>query len=200
MASPGHRERLLKGARECLRTKGYAATTARDIVAASDTNLASIGYHFGSKEKLLQEAIMEGFAEWTEFLGRSVFAAADAPPDQRLRTAWRVMLESFEPNKDLLTAWIDSLAASLRSPELHEQLAEHIRDSRTAVRAMVEAALGPTDADTHAIASFLIAACDGLVIQWLIEPGALPTGDELMDALASAGERLIAMATDAEPA
>ena len=104
----GHRERLLEAAIECLQTKGYARTTARDLVEASGTNLASIGYHFGSKEKLLQEAIMEGFAEWTEFLGQSVFAAADAPPDQRLRTAWRVMLESFEPNRDLLAAWIDT--------------------------------------------------------------------------------------------
>jgi AcrR family transcriptional regulator len=193
MASPGHRERLLEGARECLRTKGYAATTARDIVAASDTNLASIGYHFGSKEALLQEAIMDGFAEWTEFLGRAVFAAADVPPDQRLRTAWRVMMESFDDNRDLLVAWIDSLAVSLRSPELHERLAEHIRESRTAVRAMVDAALGDTEADTQAIASFLIAVCDGLVIQWLIEPGATPSGDELIDALGEAAETLLAL-------
>ncbi|NHW87893.1 helix-turn-helix transcriptional regulator, partial [Escherichia coli] len=45
----GHRERLLAGARNCLYERGYTRTTARDIVAASDTNLASIGYHFGSK-------------------------------------------------------------------------------------------------------------------------------------------------------
>ena len=38
-----HREDLLAGAVQCLREKGYAHTTARDIVAASGTNLASIG-------------------------------------------------------------------------------------------------------------------------------------------------------------
>ena len=40
----GHREDLLEGAKRCLYEKGYARTTARDIVAASGTNLASIGY------------------------------------------------------------------------------------------------------------------------------------------------------------
>ena len=38
----------------CLREKGYAHTTARDIVAASSTNLASIGYHYGSTKALLE--------------------------------------------------------------------------------------------------------------------------------------------------
>ena len=35
----GHREDLLTAARQCLEDKGYARTTARDLVAASGTNL-----------------------------------------------------------------------------------------------------------------------------------------------------------------
>src|SRR4051794_21864738 len=64
-ARPSHRDALLDAARRLLREKGYARTTARDLVAASGTNLASIGYHFGSKEALLNEAIQASFAEWT---------------------------------------------------------------------------------------------------------------------------------------
>jgi hypothetical protein len=41
---------------------------ARDLVAASGTNLASIGYHFGSKEALLQTALLEASAEWGDEL------------------------------------------------------------------------------------------------------------------------------------
>jgi hypothetical protein len=40
--------------------RGYARTTARDLAAESGANLASIGYHFGSKEALLNEALAEG--------------------------------------------------------------------------------------------------------------------------------------------
>jgi AcrR family transcriptional regulator len=59
----GHREDLLAGAVRCLREKGYARTTARDIVAASGTNLASIGYHYGSTEALLNAAVLRAMEE-----------------------------------------------------------------------------------------------------------------------------------------
>ena len=62
MAQPSHRDQLVKGAIKCLQTKGYARTTARDIATASGANLASIGYHFGSKEALLNEAMIRLFS------------------------------------------------------------------------------------------------------------------------------------------
>src|SRR3954468_3637223 len=52
----GHREDLLEGAKRCLLEKGFVRTTARDIVRESGTNLASIGYHYGSKDTLLAQA------------------------------------------------------------------------------------------------------------------------------------------------
>src|SRR6185437_14594009 len=60
----GHREDLLEGAKRCLLEKGYAGTTARDIVAASGANLASIGYHYGSKDALMRQAIIASSEEW----------------------------------------------------------------------------------------------------------------------------------------
>ena len=52
-----HRDALLEAAKRLLRERDYGNITARDLVAASNTNLGSIGYHFGSKEALLNEAI-----------------------------------------------------------------------------------------------------------------------------------------------
>src|SRR5215472_4877077 len=69
MSSPGpttHRTRLLAAARELLRERDYGTITARDLVAASGTNLGSIGYHFGSKEALLNEAIGLALEEWAD--------------------------------------------------------------------------------------------------------------------------------------
>ncbi|MEE2048041.1 helix-turn-helix domain-containing protein, partial [Nocardiopsis tropica] len=53
------RDDLLAGARKCLVEKGYGKTTARDIAAASGAHLASIGYHFGSKDNLMNAAVLE---------------------------------------------------------------------------------------------------------------------------------------------
>ena len=80
----GHREDLLVGAVRCLREKGYAHTTARDIVAASGTNLASIGYHYGSTKALLNAAVitaMEDFgAEMAKAIGRAVGRSVKVVP------------------------------------------------------------------------------------------------------------------------
>ena len=71
-----HREDLLEAAIRCLYEKGYARTTARDLVAESGTNLGSIGYHYGSKERLMNEALMVAFHRWLDGAGRDVVVVA----------------------------------------------------------------------------------------------------------------------------
>ena len=96
LSRTNHRDLLLEAAKRLLCEKGYARTTARDLVAASGTNLASIGYHFGSKEALLNEAMAEGFAEWTERMDRLALADPEATPAERFMTSMRAVLESFD--------------------------------------------------------------------------------------------------------
>ena len=99
MAQPSHRDQLIKGAIKCLQTKGYAHTTARDIASASGANLASIGYHFGSKEALLNEAITRTCDEWTTRLGQAAFAGDSESPLAQMGASWVAMLSSFEELK-----------------------------------------------------------------------------------------------------
>jgi AcrR family transcriptional regulator len=185
-----HREQLLDGAIECLRTKGYARTTARDIAAAANANLASIGYHFGSKEALLNEAITRTCDEWTTRLGQAAFASgSDAPLDQ-MGTSWVAMLSSFEELRPVLIGLVEAVGQSAWSDDLRRELAAHYKTSREQVAAMVRASLGEatqsTGANADVVASFLIAVCDGLVLQWLLDPEATPTGEQLISSLGSA--------------
>src|SRR5436853_7888040 len=96
MAQPSHRDQLIEGAIECLRTKGYARTTARDIAKAADANLASIGYHFGSKEALLNEAIIRTCEQWTNRLGEAALAGDEESPLAQMTASWVAMLDSFK--------------------------------------------------------------------------------------------------------
>jgi AcrR family transcriptional regulator len=183
----GHREELLKGARQCLQERGYARTTARDIVAASGTNLASIGYHFGSKEALLNEAIGETFDEWTRRVGAIAFATPDALPLERLGASWVALLDSFDEHRPLLVAFVEALAQAERAPELREQLAGHYQRIREQIAEMTRAAIGgDPEGDpvvVERLASFFIAVCDGFVIQYLLDPDRLPSGEELVGSL-----------------
>jgi AcrR family transcriptional regulator len=54
-----NREALLESAITSLQEKGYAGTTARDVAAGAGVSLASIGYHFGTVQELLDAALAE---------------------------------------------------------------------------------------------------------------------------------------------
>jgi len=187
----GHRDRLLDGAMQCLREKGYAGTTARDLVAASGTNLASIGYHFGSKAALLDEAIARGFADWAAEVERAMFAAPDAGAAERFATSLEAMVDRFEELRPYLVAFIEALPRALRSPELRDLLARAYADCREAGAAMVRAAIEGEDAEigegeARDLASVGMAICDGLIVQWLLDPDATPSADRVVAALGAA--------------
>ena len=185
-----HHDKLLKAARELILDKGFAATTARDLVAASDTNLGSIGYHFGSREALLNQAIEELFDEWTELLGSAAFSAQDAPPLERLRASWKAMLDTLGEHEALIRAFIEALAHAERSPAFRKIMRDHYRRIQRTVAGLVETALGPEavakGADPMVIAVYLIAVFDGLALQYRMAPDATPSGDEMVSALTAA--------------
>jgi len=177
----------LAAARQLLRDKGFARTTARDLVAASNTNLASIGYHFGSKEKLLYKAIEAEFAEWVEHVGRLAMSG-DGTPLERLAFAWATVRDTFPEHRALLVAYIEAAAQAERSTEVRAQLAQHLASARRRIAEMVLAAMPSNsrvdEEQAIAVASFLIAVCDGMALQWLFDPDALPPGAALTAALA----------------
>ena len=181
----GHREQLLDAARRCLEDKGYGRTTARDLVAVSGTNLASIGYHFGSKEALLNEAIVAAFADHTERL--LALASPEAAPDDSMagiRASWVAMAEEFASMRPLLVAFLEAMAQAERSPTLRGQLADGYERLRAAIAASVNERDPDLPADcARAIASFMVGLSDGLMIQWHLDPGNVPDGGVLFDAV-----------------
>ena len=187
MAQPSNRERLIEGAISCLRVNGYARTTARDIAAASGANLASIGYHFGSKEALLNEAMIRIFEERTAHLDRVSSTSGDASALEQLATTFSTVLSMFEAHRPTLVAFLEAIAQSERSDELRARMAAHYRQTRTAVAQRTVAAFGGTTdelpGDPTVFASFLIATLDGLAVQWLLDSDDTPTGQDLVASL-----------------
>lgn len=183
-----HRDALLDAARMLLRERGHASITARDLVAASGTNLGSIGYHFGSKDALLDEAAQLVFEEWTEAVGRTIAAPGDTAPLERLAAALRLAVDDVGELRPYFLAFVETVARSARSPEARGQVAAHYRKQRARVAEMVTAALGdalaPPEADR--VGALIIATIDGLMLQALLDPEQLPSGDDLLRACAQA--------------
>ena len=182
----GHRERLLAGAKRCLYERGYGRTTARDIVEASGTNLASIGYHFGSKEALLNAAMMEAVGEWGQELERILVVDGDedADPMERFEVTWTRVIESFEAHRPALIASFEAFVQAEHSPELREQMAAGHEEVRLWL-AVLFRRIGSTagEGSERAVGSFYLALLNGLMVQWLLDPERAPSGQEMREAL-----------------
>jgi AcrR family transcriptional regulator len=190
MPRVSHRDALLQAAKALILERGFAATTARDLVAASDTNLGSIGYHFGSREALLSQALEELFDEWAGLLAGAAFSDEDVPPIERLTASWKATIDTLSEHRALIRAFVEAMAHAERSPAFRRQMRDHYRRSRRTVAGLVEAALGPDavakGADPMVIALFLIAVFDGLALQSRLAPEDTPSGEELISALLAA--------------
>jgi AcrR family transcriptional regulator len=182
----GHREDLLVGAKRCLIEKGYARTTARDIVAASGTNLASIGYHFGSKEALLNEALMEATDEWGVELGAAISVGTDpdAAPMEKFEVIWSRVVDLFVTHRQLWAANFEILAQIEHVPEARSVLTKANEQARPGLAMQFQNIDSEVDErSARVVGSFHQALLTGVMAQWLIDPETAPTGHDLAEGL-----------------
>jgi AcrR family transcriptional regulator len=183
----GNREELIAGAKRCLIEKGYARTTARDIASASGVSLAAIGYHFGSKDALMNQAIYEFVGEWADEVQRALGAegALDAEPLRRFESVMDRTIESFEgPGRGLWAAQLELLGPMEHSEELRTFLAGVQRD---AADGLAELLLGiDPNQDLEAArkaGSVLHALFIGIVVKWFMDPKQALSARELTEGL-----------------
>src|SRR6476646_4934289 len=93
----GTREHLLDAARSCVREKGIAGATSREITRTAGANLAAITYHFGSKDELIAEAL---FGELERRVTPALAVlATEGEPAQLMLLAVQELMAAFERSK-----------------------------------------------------------------------------------------------------
>lgn len=114
------RQRLLDGADEVLREKGYAGASARNIATAAGVTSALVFYHFGGVDQLLLAALDRDTAERMEAHGATMaevrtveeFAAAAV-------TIYRTDLE-----RGSLAKFSEMVAAAVTNEDLRKEITE----------------------------------------------------------------------------
>jgi AcrR family transcriptional regulator len=183
----GNREDLLAGAQRCLLASGYSRTTARDIATESGVSLAAIGYHFGSKEALMNQALVEATHDWSDALEQAV-AEIDpaATPIDRFVTAWDKIAISFQANRPLWSAGFELVAQIDHAPAAQELFAGALRALRPELAKVFEGE-GASSGTSGTVYHVLLM---GVLAQWLIDPGQGPDGREIADGLLAIAGRL----------
>ncbi|MGW0993078.1 TetR/AcrR family transcriptional regulator [Streptomyces sp. NPDC002520] len=181
----GHREDLLEGAKRCLLQKGFARTTARDIVKESGTNLASIGYHYGSKDALLAQAYVALVENMSDAFGEAETATQEGAPGslERFRWVWSNIIDTMrEPG----SVWRLSMEVmTIELPEVREHLA---RAQREGGRGLVSLLMGlpedeVSDETADTLGRFYLTLMTGLIAQWSFDPKTAADGDALTEGL-----------------
>lgn len=182
----GNREALLDGAKRCLNEKGYGRTTARDIASASGVSLAAIGYHFGSKDALMNTALLEAIGEWGETVSAALAGAGDqwTSPEERFVGAWEQVLKSFVEYRGLWAAQFEMMAQIDHAPELKAALGAVQHKARIGLSAIFQGLSEVPDNEVElARGIFYQALLAGLAAQWMVAPEQVPSGRDLFRGL-----------------
>ncbi|MGV9451458.1 TetR/AcrR family transcriptional regulator [Streptomyces sp. NPDC003635] len=181
----GHREDLLEGAKRCLLAKGFVRTTARDIVKESGTNLASIGYHYGSKDALLAEAYVALVGEMGDaFEGEGVVESATEDGSiERFQETWSNIIGTLRAPMWRLS--MEVITAGDRMPEVRDHLA---RAQREAGRGLIPLLMGGREEDVSdetadTLGMFYVTLMTGLIAQWTFDPKTAPGAEQLTEGL-----------------
>jgi AcrR family transcriptional regulator len=174
-----NRSNLIEGTLRCLERLPPERLTARAIVEESGANLASINYHFGSKDNLVTEAVIEGLDRWLAEIAASLAELDSQEPAARYRRAGEALEATRRRHTGLARNFIGALAKAQHDTRVRELLAAGF--SRTRVDVADLLGLGDDLAGRDA-GGLVLALFNGQLFQQLLDPALAIEGERLLEA------------------
>jgi AcrR family transcriptional regulator len=171
-----NRSNLIEGTLRCLECLPPERLTARAIVEESGANLASINYHFGSKDNLVTEAVIEGLDRWLADIDSRLGELESDQPAVRFRRALEVVETSRRRHIGLAKNFLGALAKAQHDRRIREMLAAGFQRTRPNVASLL--GLGSDQAGEDA-GGLVLALFNGLLFQALLDPALAIEGDRM---------------------
>jgi AcrR family transcriptional regulator len=171
------REEILDAALDLFTRNGYDRTSFREIARATGLSQAGLLHHFSSKEALFVEVLRRRDSRNEE--------RYDANRGQPKTVDGLVSIVRHNVQEPGLVRLYVAMSAESTDAEsvardfFVERYRGLIENLAADVRRRQEAGELANDLDPEAVASLLIAAADGLQIQWLLDPAQRDMGDRL---------------------
>lgn len=136
--------------------------------------MAAITYHFGSKDDLVAEALLEGIREAVA-PARAALGRDDLEPPVRVTLAVEALRSAFADTSSEAPAYVEALVQGRHLPRLqegmHELFAELCRFLAGQMTAQKAAGQLPPWVEPEAMATLILATANGIVVQAVLEPG-----------------------------
>lgn len=164
------RERVLTEAVRLFSASGFRGASLADIARAADISKAGLLHHFDSKEALYTEVLRR--RDMVDRTGQAVRPGPTAEPPSDVLERWVGLVAHNATTPELVALYVSMSSGAVDSAHpAHSWLSEHYDTSVAGLTAAFERGKGEgtvrPDAPSAELARLLVAATDGLQLQWL---------------------------------
>jgi AcrR family transcriptional regulator len=173
------RRRILRAATKVFLERGFSGATLDDIAAAAGFSKGAVYSNFDDKDALFLALVDEEFA-WRLDQLRTALEEAPEDADAGAEMAGRSMTRALTAHEDLHVLFSEFRVHAARSPSTRRKLAKRRAEIRATLARTVEdyaerAGVELTMPADH-VATVLLALTNGLALERLGQPEAVPDG------------------------
>jgi len=174
------RHRLLDGAAEVIRERGFGAASVEAIAEAAGFSRGAFYSNFETKEQLFVELLHDRVYSAYRRMMEAVPIEGGATPLERLRWGAEQMADRQRNDDDrwLFELWLELLAHAARDPEFAKLAATFWSGNRAMLTQITEATSAEVGrelpVEARHLATAQIALDIGLAVQHLVDPEAVP--------------------------
>jgi AcrR family transcriptional regulator len=165
-------ERIVEAMRASVATRGFSASTFEHVAREAGVSRGLLHYYFGTKERLLVEAVRRECDLRHEQIDRAMADAGST--DEVLAGLVNAFEQYLGEGTSPAVMMFEMVTLAQRNEEIASQLDDLGRLLRThiaeALRAKADAGVLELRADADTAASFLLAIADGITLRVMTEP------------------------------
>lgn len=157
---------LLEAAGKVFAERGYSDATSKDICDLAGTNTAAVNYHFGGKERLYEEVLVEAHKQFVSLEDITAIMDMDLPAQEKLRKFLSRLFATAMKAEELwgIKVFLRELASP--SPMVSKSLADAIFPKSTKLRILINqiSGLPPDSPAGQRATAFVVLPCISLIM------------------------------------
>ncbi len=173
--APQRRQQILDALFRCMARKSYAHVSVTDIAREARVARGAINFFFRSKVEILHALLDRSIAEYQAAL-RPILQGP-APPEKQLRAVLETLLAPGPALRQMTVVFLNYYALAPGNRGVTAALRRFFQGYRRLfaliLRRGIRQGCYAPDLDPNQAAAILVAAVEGLLIQWVIDEKAL---------------------------
>lgn len=169
MTDTGTKDRIIEAAYSLLASRGYDATTTKEVGRVAGVAQGLVGYYFPSKDELFAAVFQRESDRYCEAL-EALVARTDAGHRATLAEVLDLPRSRAVNQPDWIRLRYELFSLGLRNPAVAPVLEASLAKKRHHLVGLATRLFGVDEAKARSVAPLLLALFDGLALQKLADP------------------------------